>query len=333
MATVTLSRKSLRMGSARPGGRKDWDDFIAVLNAIGGTGLNELITDHATFKTAVDSLVTLATELRTDHATFKTAADEVETLIEELHDDHATFKTSVDGIETLIEELSADHATFKTVVDDLKTLMNAVRKSYLYNVFGNPGFLIDTNFDVKNATAVYYSNGGTLKTLAANANFDTGTAATFPTVTWASALLSVDASGNGVVTWFTNAGAGYASEAAAIADLTAAAATETAIGYITVLAAGAQWLAGTDALEGGTGGTPATTTNYYNSINPNATEVGAAVSSSSPATLSTANPASAPATLAAPKPASAPATITAAAPSAGPATLTAGAADTLAIEA
>jgi plasmid maintenance system antidote protein VapI len=39
--------------------------------------VNELITDHASYKTTVDSLVTLCTELRTDHATAITFAAEL----------------------------------------------------------------------------------------------------------------------------------------------------------------------------------------------------------------------------------------------------------------
>ena len=56
---------------------------------------------------------------------------------------------------------------------------------------------------------------------------------------------------------------GYATEAAAIAALPAQSADKVQIGYITVLASASTWIAGTDALAGGTGGNPATTTNYY----------------------------------------------------------------------
>lgn len=56
---------------------------------------------------------------------------------------------------------------------------------------------------------------------------------------------------------------GYATEAAAIAALPAQSADKVQVGYVTVLATASTWVAGTDALAGGTGGTPATTTNYY----------------------------------------------------------------------
>lgn len=161
---------------------------------------------------------------------------------------------------------------------ELVTMINQLRFLELYKPLGNPTFAIDTNFDIKNTEPISYLNGGTLKTLADNTSFNTGTTATIATAKWGAALLTVNASGTGVVTWFTASGAGYASEALAIAAITIGAATETPMGYATVLAAGSTWTAGTDALQGGTGGTPATTTNYYNSLNPNAVYLGAAVS-------------------------------------------------------
>ena len=164
-----------------------------------------------------------------------------------------------------------------TDLDAVVALVNQTRTQSLYRALGNPAFAILTNFDVQNANAVSYLNNGTLKTLAAAQTFDTGTAATIATVKWGAALLSLSSAAATTVTWFTASGAGYATEALAIAAITAAAATNTVLGYITVLAAGSTWTAGTDALAGGTGGTPATTTNYYNSVNPNALYVGAAL--------------------------------------------------------
>ncbi len=61
-----------------------------------------------------------------------------------------------------------------------------------------------------------------------------------------------------------NASPSYATEAAAIAALPVRIATKARLGYITVQAAAAHtWTAGTDALAGGSSGTPAQTTNYY----------------------------------------------------------------------
>ena len=56
---------------------------------------------------------------------------------------------------------------------------------------------------------------------------------------------------------------GYATEALAIAALPAQSADKVQVGYVTILASASTWVTGTDALAGGTGGTPATTTNYY----------------------------------------------------------------------
>lgn len=187
------------------------------------------------------------------------------------------------NLRDVVNELQADHATFKTVVDDQKTLINQLRTQALYRALGNPGFAIDTNFDVKNANAISYLNGGTLKTLGANTSFDTGTTKTITASKWGAAMLTVNASGTGVVTWAS--GAGYDSEALAIAGLAAPAATDTVLGYVTVQAHASGFTAGTDALTTGTGGNVATTTNYYNAVNPNTLMVGAAVSSSTPASL------------------------------------------------
>ncbi len=61
---------------------------------------------------------------------------------------------------------------------------------------------------------------------------------------------------------------GYVSEDLAIAAAPVKTADKARIGYITVLASASTWVAGTDAFAGGTGGNPATTTNYYNIASP-----------------------------------------------------------------
>lgn len=151
-------------------------------------------------------------------------------------------------------------------------LMSAFNQFVLYRSQGNPAFARNANFDVANANAISYVNNGVVKTLGATTNFDTGTVKTIPTVRWAAALLSISSAGSAVLTWCTG---DFASEALAIAALKnttnpssganpALPAGNTPVGYITVLAAGITWTAGTDALAGGAGGTPATTTNYVN---------------------------------------------------------------------
>lgn len=91
-----------------------------------------------------------------------------------------------------------------------------------------------------------------------------GSLGTIPTATWG--LIVVERVANST-TSFVSAAAnyttGYATEALAIAAMPAQSASKAVVGYITILAASPGWVAGTDALTGGTGGTPATTTNYY----------------------------------------------------------------------
>ena len=264
-------------------------------------------------RTGETSHVALANELRTDHGSFVTAVDTSKTLTDELRTDHGSFKTAVDTSKTLTDELRTDHGTFKTVVDDLKTLVNNLRSAMLNGALGNPTFGIDTNFDVKNTVAIYYTNAGTLKTLNANTSFDTGAAQVIAINKWSAALLSLSDAGAAVLTWSATLNAD--SEAEAIAALPALPANNTPLGYVTVLTgSGVTWTAGTDALEGGAGGTVSADTNYYNSVNPAvATIITAAVATSSPDAI-----AAAAAT-------AGPDAITAVAATAGPATISAAA--------
>lgn len=142
--------------------------------------------------------------------------------------------------------------------------------------YGDTAFAIDTNFDIKNTEVVSYQAAGLWYTLADNTNFDTGTAATITAAKWGIAILTHDGT-TATVTWAdTSAVMAYASEAAAIAALgtitaLCPAADFASLGYVTVLAGASLWTAGTDALEGGAGGTAATTTNYYDDPSLNGT--------------------------------------------------------------
>jgi hypothetical protein len=217
----------------------------------------------------------LINELRADHATSRT-------LTEELIADHATFKTVVD-------ELITDHATMVTLLTDLKSMANYLRYNLLYRVEGiyQAVFAIDTNFDVKNTEVITYLHNGILQTLADNTSCNTGTAKTIAADQWAAMLISGTGAAALVGTWTADA----ASEAAALALAKAAAladTTNTPLGVVAVqTASGQPWIAGTDALQTGTGGNVSADTNYYDY----ATAVQAAISSSPPATLSAATPA------------------------------------------
>jgi hypothetical protein len=92
-----------------------------------------------------------------------------------------------------------------------------------------------------------------------------GSLGTIPTTKWG--LIAIDRVAN-ATTSFVSAAAnyttGYATEALAIAAMPAVTAVKARTGYITIYASHANgWVAGTDALAGGTGGNPAGETNYY----------------------------------------------------------------------
>lgn len=173
------------------------------------------------------------------------------------------FSEILKALTTTTNALVADVEVLRTALAASNTLVGALRVYALTRAFADPAFAIKSNMDVQNANAVPYIFGGTLKVLASGQTFDTGTAQVIIANKWSSALLSLNASNSPVLTWSATLNA--ADEATAIAALPAIPATSIAIGYITVLTgSGVTWTAGTDALQGGTGGTPATTTTYYN---------------------------------------------------------------------
>lgn len=90
-------------------------------------------------------------------------------------------------------------------------------------------------------------------------------AGTIPTNQWGVYRVSSDISGTITVTaGAANYGAGYASEAAAIAAVPATPVDEWNLGYFTVQTnTGNPFVANTDALQGGASGNPANATNYY----------------------------------------------------------------------
>ena len=221
-------------------------------------------------------------------------------LIVELQADHATTKTAVDEIDTVITEMMTDHDADNTHIANLKTLVNNIRTHLTGDRLfsGDPALVLDTNFDVKTgANEVTVSVEGSLGTVASGANCDTGAAATFPTTKWGIFNVTAVVAGTLTATWDTNSSSGYDNEAAAIAALPAAPASEASIGYVTVKAhASGTFLAGTDALKAGTGGDPAAETNYYTLADPLGV-VTAAVGTSAAANLTAPNPTAGPATL------------------------------------
>lgn len=191
------------------------------------------------------------------------------------------FDEELDANRALSNEVRTDHGTIKTYLDNIKALLNQVRSAYLTRLFsGYPGFQIDTNFDIGNANAFQVVKDGVVYNIAGSQTWDTGTAATCPAGKWVVFLLSVDNDATTHADYADGDDAGYVDEASAIAAIDGITPSgEVVVGYVTVQAnAGGEFLAGTDALNGGAGGDVAQTTNYYQAINPDATLIGAAIS-------------------------------------------------------
>lgn len=152
--------------------------------------------------------------------------------------------------------------TLAELINDLVALANELRTDLRTQILaGDPGFAINSNFDVANASAFTYMIDGVPYNLAASQNFDTGTSASLSQGKWGVILLSVDSSGSTNVTW--DAG-DYADEATALANIPATPSGECPVGIVTVQAhASNSFTAGTDALNGGSGGNAAQATNYY----------------------------------------------------------------------
>lgn len=94
-----------------------------------------------------------------------------------------------------------------------------------------------------------------------------GALGTIPASKWG--LIAIDRVAAATTTFVSAAAnytTGYATEALAVAANPAKTANKARTGYITILASASTWVAGTDALTGGTGGNPATTTNYYANV-------------------------------------------------------------------
>lgn len=105
---------------------------------------------------------------------------------------------------------------------------------------------------------------GAPTSLAAITNQVFGALGTIPASKWG--IIALDRVAAGTLTYVSGAAnytTGYASEALALAANPAKTANKARTGYITILASSSGWVAGTDALQGGTGGNPATTTHYF----------------------------------------------------------------------
>jgi len=114
------------------------------------------------------------------------------------------------------------------------------------------------------ATANTISINGVPTAIAALTGQAFGALGTIPASKWGIIALERVLAGTASFTsGAANYTTGYATEALAIAALPAQSADKVQVGYVTILASASTWVTGTDALAGGTGGNPATTTNYY----------------------------------------------------------------------
>lgn len=90
-----------------------------------------------------------------------------------------------------------------------------------------------------------------------------GTTTPIKAVKWG--LFTIERVAAGTTTFVGASGnsTGFTTEALAIAAMPAITAGKTRTGYVTLVAGASDWTAGTDGLVGGSGGTVATTTNFY----------------------------------------------------------------------
>ncbi len=130
-------------------------------------------------------------------------------------------------------------------------------------VLSNPDLAIDTNFDIQNTPGFDFIVGGKIYSAAAGVTWDTGAAKDITIDQFAAALLSIDIDGTtATLQWAAEA----ATSALAIDALDALTPTgDCVVGYVVVQTKDAvNWVAGTDALTGGTGGDVALSTLYVN---------------------------------------------------------------------
>lgn len=109
--------------------------------------INALVTE-------VGQLRTLVNELRTDHATFKTAVDSTKTAVDELIDDHATFKTALETTKTAVKNacLSDVGIAIGSTATKIKTTATAVYliTGQFYSKGATDDFWTLTGFDCPN---------------------------------------------------------------------------------------------------------------------------------------------------------------------------------------
>lgn len=180
-------------------------------------------------------------------------------------------------IEVLYPEVRVDLAAFATLTAALRT------SQLMDQVLNSPALAIGTTVTFSYGAFDYQigaltSGVNTYKKKALSAGLAFGALGTIPASKWGLILVQINASGTvSFVSAAANYTTGYTTEAAAIAAIPAATAANAVMGYITILASASTFVVGTDALATGTGGNPATTTNYFNAGANFGSVIGAAV--------------------------------------------------------
>lgn len=160
--------------------------------------------------------------------------------------------------------LAGIHAAFSAAVAAVKKVTVKRGGTASTGSFTASTLAIGSTDTKVSTTAFVYAILGAIYRKAAVTAGSTLAAGTIPADTWGLYRLSIDTAGTITVTpAAANFTTGYASEALAIAALPDVPDGEADVGYLTVLTASGQpFIGGTDALEGGASGNPATTTNY-----------------------------------------------------------------------
>jgi hypothetical protein len=172
----------------------------------------------------------------------------------------------LDGMLTDITALKTSVDTTNTLAAELKAVTNALYAinsgSYMKT---SATLAIGTGVTLGSAAFQYSASGVSSYKAAANTAFAATTDDVATGSKWGVYLVTIVAAGTITITpGAANVATGYNTEALAIAAMPSTPALSAVMGYITVQStAGAIWNATTDALTGGTGGTPAAATNYY----------------------------------------------------------------------
>lgn len=157
------------------------------------------------------------------------------------------------------------------LIKDVQAMQSAMTEHQILAWYGvgpnsgtSPMKIGSTDTRVGTAACVFTILGVPVVKAVSDAGTAFGGLGTIPTATWG--VIALDVIAAGTVTFVSGAAnytTGYATEALAIAALPVRTTSKARMGYITILAASPGWVAGTDALAGGSSGAPATTTNYY----------------------------------------------------------------------